>query len=67
MASIYKLIFKLGVLALLLITSVDSTWNDAEGGTIPVPQDTLSWPQVSLSNYRVLSVYNQVEIIILHV
>jgi hypothetical protein len=48
MVALYKLFIKLTSLILLLITtSVDSTWNDAEGGSIPVPQDKLSWPQVS--------------------
>ncbi|KAJ9592410.1 hypothetical protein L9F63_015930 [Diploptera punctata] len=36
------------VVILLITSSVDSTWNDAEGGNIPVPQDTLSWPQIGL-------------------
>jgi hypothetical protein len=48
MVALYKLLIKLTYLILLLSTnSVDSTWNDAEGGTIPIPQDKLSWPQVS--------------------
>jgi hypothetical protein len=48
MVVLYKFFIKLTSLNLLLMTnSVDSTWNDAEGGTIPIPQDKLSLPQVS--------------------
>jgi hypothetical protein len=47
MVALHKLLIELTSLILLLTTnSVDSTWNDAEGGTIPIPQDKLSWPQV---------------------
>ncbi|KDR09462.1 uncharacterized protein LOC110838727 [Zootermopsis nevadensis] len=49
MVVLYKFFIKLTSLILLLMTnSVDSTWNDAEGGTIPIPQDKLSLPQISL-------------------
>jgi hypothetical protein len=50
MVALYKLLLILTSVILLLMTnSVDSTWNDAEGGTIPVAVDKLSWPQVSSS------------------
>ncbi|XP_033606074.1 uncharacterized protein LOC117282055 [Cryptotermes secundus] len=49
MVALYKLLIKLTFLMLLLTTNtVDSTWNDAEGGTIPIPQDKLSWHQISV-------------------
>jgi len=51
MVALYKLLITLTSLILLLATdSVDSTWDDAEGGTIPVPIDKLSWLQVSIYN-----------------
>jgi hypothetical protein len=55
MVALYKLLIKLTSLILLLTTnSVDSTWNDAEGGTISIPQDKLSWPQVNMQNNFIL-------------
>jgi hypothetical protein len=49
MVALYKLMITLTSLILLLATdSVDSTWNDAEGGSISVPLDKLSWLQVSV-------------------
>jgi len=49
MVALYKLLITLTSLILLLATdSVDSTWDDAEGGSIPVPVDKLSWLQVSV-------------------
>jgi hypothetical protein len=57
MVALYKLLITLTSLILVLATdSVDSTWSDAEGGTISVPQDKLSWLQVSISdNFRLWS------------
>jgi len=54
MVALYKLLITLTSLILLLASdSVDSTWDDAEGGSIPVPVDTLSWLQVSVcDNFR---------------
>ena len=54
MVALYKLLITLTSLILLLATdSVDSTWDDAEGGSIPVPVDKLSWFQVSICyNFR---------------
>ena len=54
MVALYKLLITLTSLILLLATdSVDSTWDDAEGGSIPVPVDKLSWLQVSIcDNFR---------------
>jgi len=57
MVALYKLLITLTSLILLLATySVDSTWDDAEGGSIPVPVDKLSWLQVSVCyNFRLWS------------
>jgi hypothetical protein len=54
MVALYKLLITLTSLILLLGTDfVDSTWDDAEGGSISVPSDTLSWFQVSTcDNFR---------------
>ncbi|XP_069681640.1 uncharacterized protein [Periplaneta americana] len=49
MASLLKLVVALICIVLLLaISSVDSTWNNAEGGNIAIPKDKISWPQVFL-------------------
>jgi hypothetical protein len=49
MVALYKLLITLTSLILLLATDfVDSTWDDAEGGSISVPTDKLSWLQVSI-------------------
>lgn len=57
MVALYKLLITLTSLILLLATdSVDSTWDDAEGGSISVPVDKLSWLQVSkCDNFRLWS------------
>jgi hypothetical protein len=52
MVALYKLLITLTSLILLLASdSVDSTWDDAEGGSIPVPVDKLSWLQVSTCDH----------------